>query len=140
MKPVQITEEEFATPPAAQRPVRRGVMDLEDRRNLQALEAIAEDAHITQRTLAGQLGMALGLTNLYLKRLVRKGYVKAVNVQSNRLRYLLTPTGIAEKTRLTFEFMEYSLFLYGQVRQHLRTVLQSAVHENKQRIAVCGNQ
>lgn len=113
-------------------------MDVEDRRNLQALEAIAEDAHITQRNLANRLGMALGLTNIYLKRLVRKGYVKCVNLQSNRLRYLLTPTGIAEKTRLTYEFMEYSLFLYGQVRLHLRTVLQSAVRENRMRIAVYG--
>src|SRR4051812_13884849 len=113
-------------------------MDVEDQRNLQALEAIAHDAHITQRTLAGQLGIALGLTNIYLKRLVRKGYVKAVNMQSNRLRYLLTPTGIAEKTRLTYEFMEYSLFLYGQVRHHLRAVLQSAVRENRKRIAIYG--
>ena len=118
-------------------PSRRGI-DVEDRRNLQALAAIAEDAHITQRNLANRLGMALGLTNIYLKRLVRKGYVKCVNVQSNRLRYLLTPTGIAEKTRLTYEFMEYSLFLYGQVRQHLRTVLQAAVRENRTRVAVYG--
>jgi len=113
-------------------------IDVEDRRNLQALEAIAEDAHITQRTLAGKLGMALGLTNIYLRRLVRKGYVKAVNVQSNRLRYLLTPTGIAEKTRLTYEFMEYSLFLYGQVRLHLRTVLEPAVREHRRRVAIYG--
>jgi FlaA1/EpsC-like NDP-sugar epimerase len=54
------------------------------------------------------------------------------------LRYLLTPTGIAEKTRLTYEFMEYSLFLYRQVRQHLRAALQSAVRENRTRIAVYG--
>ena len=118
---------------------RRNGMDVENRRNLQALEAIAEDAHITQRTLASKLGIALGLTNIYLRRLVRKGYVKAVNVQSNRLRYLLTPTGIAEKTRLTYEFMEYSLFLYGQVRQHLRAVLEPAVKANRTRVAVYGN-
>src|SRR4030095_3720338 len=68
----------------------------------------------------------------------RKGYVKAVNARSNRLRYLLTPTGIAEKTRLTYEFMEYSLSLYGQVRQHLRTVLESAVRENRRRVALYG--
>ena len=113
-------------------------MDLEDQRNLQALEAIARDAHITQRSLAEQLGIALGLTNIYLRRLVRKGYVKAVNLRSNRLRYLLTPTGIAEKTRLTYEFMEYSLSLYSEVRQHLRTVLQSAVRANKGRVALYG--
>jgi DNA-binding MarR family transcriptional regulator len=119
-------------------PPSRRAIDIEDRRNLQALEAIAEDAHTTQRNLANRLGIALGLTNIYLKRLVRKGYVKCVNVQSNRVRYLLTPTGIAEKTRLTYEFMEYSLQLYGQVRLHLRTILEPAVHENRRRIALYG--
>jgi ribosomal protein S25 len=125
-------------PEDSQAPARRGAMDVEDHRNLQALEAIAADAHITQRSLASKLGIALGLTNIYLRRLVRKGYVKCVNVQSNRLHYLLTPTGIAEKTRLTYEFMDYSLFLYGHVRQHLRTVLEAAVHENRKRIAFYG--
>lgn len=137
MKPAPAAADIDSTP-EVQAAARHGVMDVEDRRNLQALEAIAEDAQITQRTLAGKLDMALGLTNIYLRRLVRKGYVKCVNLQSNRLRYLLTPTGIAEKTRLTYEFMEYSLFLYGQVRLHLRTVLQSAVHENRTRIAIYG--
>jgi DNA-binding MarR family transcriptional regulator len=113
-------------------------MDLEDRRNLLALEAIAEDDRITQRSLADKLGIALGLTNIYLKRLVRKGYVKCVNVQSNRLRYLLTPTGISEKTRLTYEFMEYSLSLYRQVRQHLHTMLEPCAAANRRRIAVFG--
>ena len=117
---------------------RRDALDVEDQRNLQALEAIAEDAYITQRSLANKLGMALGLTNLYLKRLVRKGHVKCVNLQSNRLRYLLTPNGIAEKARLTYEFMEHSLFLYGQVRQHLRAVLQTAIRENRKRVAIHG--
>ena len=113
-------------------------MDIEERRNLQALEAIAEDDHLTQRTLSSRLGIALGLTNIYLKRLVRKGYVKCVNVQSNRLRYLLTPKGIAEKSRLTYEFMQYSLYLYGQVRQHLHSVLEPYTHRTGTRVAVYG--
>ena len=137
MKPAPAEPDIDATPPL-QTPARHEAPDVEDRRNLQALAAIAEDEQITQRHLANKLGIALGLTNIYLKRLVRKGYVKCVNVQSNRLRYLLTPTGIAEKTRLTYEFMEYSLFLYRQVRQHLRAVLQSAVQENRRRIAIHG--
>lgn len=113
-------------------------MDIEDQRNLQTLEAIANDAQITQRTLAGRLGIALGLTNIYVRRLVRKGFVKCVNVQPNRLRYLLTPTGMSEKARLTYEFMEYSLQLYGQVRQHLRAVLEPAVRNNRRRVAIYG--
>jgi len=107
-------------------------------RNLRALEAIADDDLITQRALASRLGIALGLTNIYLKRLIRKGYVKCVHLQSNRLRYLLTPKGIAEKTRLTYEFMQYSLDLYSQVRLHLRTILEGCVLENRRRVAVYG--
>jgi DNA-binding MarR family transcriptional regulator len=117
---------------------RRRAVDVEARRNLEALEAISEDDSITQRTLSTQLGIALGLTNIYLKRLIRKGFVKCVNVQSNRLRYLVTPKGIAEKTRLTYEFMQYSLSLYGQVRHHLQAVLEPCVHENRMRVAVYG--
>jgi len=125
--------------PAADVPSpRRNGLDVEDRRNLQALEAIEEDDHLTQRSLANRLGIALGLTNIYLKRLVRKGYVKCVNVQSNRLRYLLTPKGIAEKTRLTYEFMRYSVFLYGAVRQHLHAVLEPYMLDNRTRVAVYG--
>ena len=103
-------------------------LELETGRDLDArtklLEAVEEDSRVTQRSLASKLGIALGLTNIYLKRLVRKGYIKCVNVQSNRISYLITPRGIAEKVRLTYEFMDYSLHLYGEVRQHLREVLQ----------------
>lgn len=113
-------------------------MDVEARRNLQALDAIAQDDRVTQRSLADQLGMALGLTNIYLKRLVRKGYVKCVNLQSNRLRYLLTPKGIREKSRLTYEFMQYSLVLYGRVRQQLRARLEPFALEERRRIAIYG--
>jgi DNA-binding MarR family transcriptional regulator len=113
-------------------------MDLETRRNLQALEAIAEDDHITQRTLASKLDIALGLANLYLKRLIRKGYIKCVNVQSNRVRYLLTPTGITEKTRLTYAFMEYSLRVFREGRNHLKWMLKPYVARENSRIAIFG--
>jgi DNA-binding MarR family transcriptional regulator len=107
-------------------------------RDLQMLQAIAEGDRVTQRTLADKLGIALGLANIYCKRLVRKGFVKCVSIQSNRLRYLLTPKGIAEKTRLTYEFMDYSLFLYSQVRSHLRAVLEPYALRNEKRVAVFG--
>jgi DNA-binding MarR family transcriptional regulator len=112
-------------------------MELESRRDLQLLEALEREATITQRTLASRLGMALGLTNLYLKRLVRKGYVKCVTVSPNRLVYSLTPKGVARKARLTYEFMKYSLDFYRDARQHLRRSLVGAVAEQK-RIAIFG--
>ncbi len=112
-------------------------MDVEARRELTVLDAIARDKHITQRNLSAKLGIALGLTNIYLKRLIHKGYIKCINVQSNRLLYLITPQGIAEKTRLTYEFMDYSLHLYRDVRHHLSEVLKPC-QDGNQRIAVYG--
>ena len=113
-------------------------MDVESHRELKVLEAISENERTSQRSLAAQLGIALGLTNLYLKRLVRKGYIKCVTIPSNRVLYLITPKGIAEKTRLTYEYMEYSLVLYKQVRTHLRSVLQEVAASGHKRVAIYG--
>jgi DNA-binding Lrp family transcriptional regulator len=112
-------------------------MDVEAHRDLKLLEAVENDSRVTQRNLSTKLGIALGLTNVYLKRLVRKGYIKCVNVQSNRITYLITPRGIAEKARLTYEFMDYSLHLFAEVRQHLRIALQGCAAAGK-RVAICG--
>ncbi|MFQ5658404.1 MAG: winged helix-turn-helix transcriptional regulator [Candidatus Methylomirabilales bacterium] len=95
-------------------------MDAPARRELQLLNEIAESEGITQRALAKKLGMALGLTNLYIKRLAKKGYIRIVNIKRSRLKYLLTPRGIAEKARLTYEFMEYSLGYYISLRETFR--------------------
>lgn len=112
-------------------------MDVESRRDLQLLEALEQESTITQRTLATRLGIALGLTNLYLKRLIRKGYVKCVTVSPNRLVYSLTPKGVTRKARLTYEFMKYSLDFYRDARQHLRRSLAMAVAQ-RQRVAIYG--
>ncbi len=113
-------------------------MDVESHRDLRLLEAVHEDSRVTQRGLAGKLGIALGLANIYLKRMIHKGYIKVVNVQPNRISYLITPRGIAEKARLTYEFMDYSLHLYGEVRQHLRAALHECAAAGK-RVAIYGS-
>ena len=74
-------------------------MNVAEQRVLQVLEAVTQNSRITQRLLSTKLGIALGLTNMYLRRLTRKGYIKCVNIRPNRLRYLITPHGIAEKAR-----------------------------------------
>ena len=114
-------------------------MDQESRRDLELLEAVAgdQDQKVTQRKLSNRLGIALGLTNLYLKRLIRKGYIKCVNVNPNRIIYLITPQGIAEKTRLTYLYMDYSLQLYKEVRRSLRETLEPIARDSA-RIAIYG--
>src|SRR6476620_5854509 len=112
-------------------------MDIEAHRDLQLLEAVEQDSRITQRSLSTKLGIALGLTNIYLRRLVRKGYIKCVNVQSNRISYLITPRGIAEKARLTYEFLDSSPHLYREVRQRRRGGLRGCAAANR-RVAIYG--
>jgi DNA-binding MarR family transcriptional regulator len=118
-------------------------MERRGERDLEILTAIEEGTPLTQRALAARLGVALGLANLYLKRLARKGYIKVVEfprkpAAKKRLRYLLTPRGMAEKTRLGYEHMAYSLWLYRRARQRLRESLGGLSDSGAKRIALYG--
>lgn len=107
-------------------------------RDLLLLNAISEDTNVTQRDLSRRLGVALGLTNLYVKRLASRGYIKIINIKPNRLRYLLTPEGIAEKSRLTYNYMTYSLRMYRQARESLSEGLRPLAEQGQKRIAFYG--
>jgi DNA-binding MarR family transcriptional regulator len=118
-------------------------MERQGERDLEILTAIEEGAPLTRRALAERRGVALGLANLYLKRLARKGCIKIVEfprkpAARKRLRYLLTPRGMAEKTRLGYEHMTYSLQLYRRARQRLRESLGRLSESGAKRIALYG--
>lgn len=86
------------------------------RRILGALEA---DQNVSQRSLAKELGIALGLTNLLVKRLVTKGWVRIIQIKPNRVRYLLTPAGLAEKTRMSRAYLDSSVQFYRHTRDRI---------------------
>lgn len=118
-------------------------MQREHERNLEILTAIGEGAPVTQRALAQQLGVALGLANLCLKRLAGKGFIKVVEfprkpAARKRLRYVLTRKGVAEKSRLSYEYMAYSLRLFRRTRAHLRETLARFHRGGMKRFAICG--
>ncbi|MBM3531250.1 MAG: hypothetical protein FJX62_24520 [Alphaproteobacteria bacterium] len=83
-------------------------------------------------------GGAHGLTNLYLKRLARNGYIKITTIPRHRIKYLLTPSGMAEKSRLTHEYMQYSLSYYRDMRERLKHVLFGLSQAGAKRIVVYG--
>jgi len=113
-------------------------MDLQGQRDLQLLNEIEQDAEVTQRSLAKKLGVALGLTNLYLKRLAHKGYIKITTIPRHRIQYLLTPHGMTEKSRLTYLYMQYSLTYYRDMRQRLKRVLSGLSKAGAKRIVIYG--
>ena len=113
-------------------------MDNEAHRTYRILEEISEDQSLTQRKLSQKLGMALGLTNLYLKRLVKKGYVMVETMPRNRIIYNLTPKGIAEKSKLTYEYMKYSFNFYKDLRSNLKKVFLAIEKEKASKIVFYG--
>jgi hypothetical protein len=89
----------------------------------QLLEAIASGRRLTQRSLSSDLGVALGLTNLLIRRLVAKGYVKVAGMGTRHIRYLMTAEGwdaLATKTR---DSLENTVHLYTQTREQIRSSL-----------------
>ena len=115
-------------------------MEREALRDLEILAELARSDQVTQRRLAARLGIALGLTNLYLKRLARKGYIKITSIPPRRVRYLLTPKGMAQKTRLTYEYMDYSRQLYRETRMVLRQKLLPLVQRGRSQVALFGTE
>jgi len=92
-------------------------------RQLRILEALEHNPDMTQARLAAQLGVAVGSVNWYLKRLIRKGYVKVTQMERRRLKYLVTPQGLALKARLASQYLEASLRVYRELRQAARETL-----------------
>src|SRR5687768_15845141 len=75
---------------------------------------------VTQRELSRKLGIALGLTNLLIRRIVQKGWVKVAHLKANRVAYFITPAGVVEKARLTQAYFDNTIRLYTETRSRIK--------------------
>jgi len=110
----------------------------QDEVTLKLLNTVRDDADATQRTIAGELGIALGLTNAYLKRCIKKGLIKVGQAPANRLKYYLTPQGFMEKSRLTAEFLTQSFNLFRYAREETARLYQHCNDQGWERIVLIG--
>ncbi|MDL1966985.1 MAG: winged helix-turn-helix transcriptional regulator [Deltaproteobacteria bacterium] len=113
-------------------------MDNQDLRTLQILEEIEKDKTPSQRYLAGKLNISLGLVNSFIKRLAQKGLFKIKNIPKNRVKYILTPKGAAEKTRLTYKYIQYSFQFYKSAREKLRILFYGLTKNGNKKIVFYG--
>lgn len=113
-------------------------MDNQDIRTLKLLEEIDTDHGPSQRDLARSLNVSLGLVNSFIKRLAHKGYFKITTIPKNRVRYILTPKGVAEKTRLTYEFIHLSFRYYKESRKKLQKLFITLKEDGVKTIAFYG--
>ncbi len=89
-------------------------------RELSLLEQIESDPDVNQSTLARQLGVAVGTVNWHLKRLIAKGAVKVSRAERKKLRYIITPEGLALRARLAVDYVERSFSVYRKTRQRVK--------------------
>ncbi len=95
-------------------------MTSHDQHTHRILSEIESGKEVSQRSLSRELGIALGLTNLIVRRLVRKGWVRIIRLKPNRMRYLLTPAGISEKARMSRAALQDSIRYYVEARDRIR--------------------
>jgi DNA-binding MarR family transcriptional regulator len=105
---------------------------------LQVLSAVDRDSNTSQRTISRELGVALGLANAYLRRCVRKGWIKIQQVPRRRYVYYLTPQGFAEKSRLTTEYLSASFNFFRLARVQISELIGECAAKGWRRIAFAG--
>jgi len=112
--------------------------DSEAEITLGLLTAVHENSAVTQRSVAGQLNIALGLTNAYLKRCIDKGLIKVKQVPRNRYAYYLTPKGFTEKSRLTAKYLVTSLHFFRRARADCEAAIEQCVRLKWRNVALYG--
>lgn len=108
-------------------------------RDMNILDEIIQDPDTTQANLATRLGVAVGTVNWHLKRLVAKGYVKVKRAERKKLRYMITPEGVALRAKLTVAYVEQSMALYRDTREQARKVLSEAREQGNTSIKILGD-
>ena len=112
--------------------------DPDDARTLEILDIVQKNEQVSQRHLARQLGVALGLANSYLKRCVKKGWVKVQQAPANRYLYYVTPKGFAEKGRLTAQYLSFSFSFYRAAGDSCTTLFEQCERNGWHRLLLCG--
>ena len=108
-------------------------------RELSLLEQIESDPDVNQSTLATQLGVAVGTVNWHLKRLIAKGAVKVSRAERKKLRYIITPEGIALRARLAVDYVERSFSVYRRTRQRVKDHLLKVKQAGFDRVRIVGS-
>ncbi len=110
----------------------------ETARELALLENIENNPDVTQATLATQLNVAVGTINWHIKRLIEKGYVKIKRAERKKLRYIITPEGIALRAVLTMDYIEQQFLLYRNTRKRVREQLDQVQAAGFDRVSIQG--
>ena len=107
-------------------------------KELRLLEEIEQDPELSQRQLSRRMGVALGVGNLLLKNLAKKGYIKVTHLSWKRWIYVITPKGMTRKVNLTLSYIESFLGHYRRVKKILKENFNSLTLNKESKVAIVG--
>jgi DNA-binding MarR family transcriptional regulator len=109
-----------------------------DIRELEILERLENNGHLTQRDLSREVGIALGLVNHLLKKMVTKGWIKIKNIDAKKIRYLITPEGAREKSSLLYKRVESTIHFYLEAKRVIKGKIIHLKNEGIEDISIYG--
>lgn len=110
-----------------------------DEKEFAIVDAIGRDLNLTQRELSQRLGLSLGMTNIVLKRLVKKGYVKIRGLNRKKVQYILTPQGLIEKTRKSYRYLLKTINQFSLAKRQIQELVLHQYREGKKEFLILGD-
>ena len=110
----------------------------ETNRDLPILEQIEQEPDASQAIMASRLDVAVGTINWHLKRIIAKGYIKVHRLERKKLRYMITPEGIAQRAKLTIDYINHQFSLYRLVRQRMMEAIEEVQGNGHQKVRFQG--
>jgi len=107
-------------------------------RELKIIEEISQDKNLTQRKISHKLGLSLGMTNLILKRLANKGYVKVKELDRRKVQYILTPKGFAEKTKKSYQYFLKTIHSLQEMKRRIQHLVLMEYKKGKTHFIILG--
>jgi len=108
-------------------------------RELKIIEEIAKNRGITQRELSRKAGISLGMVNISLKRLIRKGYVKVKGMNRRSLEYILTPKGFSEKAKKSYRYFLNTLDSLKKMKEKIQSLILTEYTKGARNFVILGD-
>jgi DNA-binding MarR family transcriptional regulator len=109
-----------------------------DVRELKILEKLENNGHLTQRDLSKEVGIALGLVNHLLKKMVKKGWIKIKNIDAKKIKYLITPEGAVEKSSLLYKRVESTIHFYLDAKRVIKEKVEHLKGDGVKSVSIYG--
>ena len=110
-----------------------------DERELRIIEEISQNQNLTQRKISHKLGLSLGMTNIILKRLASKGYIKVEELNRRKVQYILTPKGFAEKTKKSYRYFLKTIHSLQEMKKKIQHLILMEYKEGKTSFIILGD-